>query len=178
MGVVVVLQLSAWAAIGARTRSPTAPTRVCRTGSEPICEQGVTTLCLLYGFFCFGLVSFLFFFPGAFCTFHGRCKLGVKSMADEQEIMCKLESIKEIRYVCFVPHRLHEAAFSSGERRCCIDPKVAIVLLRERKLPLASRRELKIHFSKQGGSICCWQSPLECVAKGANGRAFAERSPE
>ncbi|XP_071298377.1 zinc finger C4H2 domain-containing protein isoform X3 [Agelaius tricolor] len=38
-----------------------------------------------------------FFFPRAFCTFHGRCKPGVKSMADEQEIMCKLESIKEIR---------------------------------------------------------------------------------
>lgn len=57
-------------------------------------------------------------------------------MADEQEIMCKLESIKEIRYVCFVPHQLHEAAFSSGERRSCIDLEVAIVLLRERKPPL------------------------------------------
>lgn len=91
-------------------------------------------------FFCFGLVSVFFFFlpPPAFCAFHGRCNSGVKSMADEQEIMCKLESIKEIRYVCFVPHRSHEAAFSSGERRSCIDPKVAIVLPRERKLPLAS----------------------------------------
>lgn len=32
-------------------------------------------------------------------------------MTDEQEIMCKLESIKEIRYVRFVPHQVHEAAF-------------------------------------------------------------------
>lgn len=87
----------------------------------------------------FVLVWFRFFFPLAFCTFHRRCKSGVKSMADEQEIMCKLESIKEIRYVCFVPHRLREAAFSSGERRSYTDLKVAIVLLRERKLPLCLR---------------------------------------
>lgn len=60
-------------------------------------------------------------------------------MADEQEIMCKLESIKEIRYVRFVPHRLYEAAFSSGERRSSIDLKVAIVLPRERELPLGLR---------------------------------------
>lgn len=57
-------------------------------------------------------------------------------MADEQEIMCKLESIKEIRYVCFVPHQLREAAFSSGERRSCIDLKVAIVLPGEGEPPL------------------------------------------
>uniref|UniRef100_A0A8C3L3G9 Zinc finger C4H2-type containing n=2 Tax=Phasianinae TaxID=9072 RepID=A0A8C3L3G9_CHRPC len=41
---------------------------------------------------------FSFFFPLAFCTFHCRFKSGVKSMADEQEIMCKLESIKEISF--------------------------------------------------------------------------------
>lgn len=88
------------------------------------------------------IVSIVCFFlsppppPPAFCTFHGRFKSGPKSMADEQEIMCKLESIKEIRYVCFVPHQLHQAAFFSGERRSCIDVKVAIVLLRERKPPL------------------------------------------
>lgn len=58
-------------------------------------------------------------------------------MADEQEIMCKLESIKEIRYVCFVLHQLREAAFFSRKWSSCIDLKVAIVLLRERKPPQA-----------------------------------------
>lgn len=57
---------------------------------------------------------FFFFFPLTFCTFHESFTAGAKSMADEQEIMCKLESIKEIRYVCFVPHQIREAAFSSG----------------------------------------------------------------
>lgn len=79
--------------------------------------------------------GFFFFTPWHFARFTGGVNPGVKSMADEQEIMCKLESIKEIRYVCFVPHRVREAAFSSGERRSCIDPKVAVVLPRERELP-------------------------------------------
>ena len=38
------------------------------------------------------------FVPGSVCLCISQdVKLRVKSMADEQEIMCKLESIKEIR---------------------------------------------------------------------------------
>lgn len=66
-------------------------------------------------------------------------------MADEQEIMCKLESIKEIRYVCFVPHQLQETAFS-GEWRSCIDLKVAIVSPRESKPPLGLMIRAEITF--------------------------------
>lgn len=75
-------------------------------------------------------------------------------MADEQEIMCKLESIKEIRYVCFVPHQFHGAAFSSGERRSCSDLQGAIVRLRERKPPpgFTLRAENTFFLSREGAS--------------------------
>uniref|UniRef100_A0A8C0T910 Zinc finger C4H2-type containing n=1 Tax=Canis lupus familiaris TaxID=9615 RepID=A0A8C0T910_CANLF len=71
-------------------------------------------------------------------------KLGVKSMADEQEIMCKLESIKEIRfpYIC-TTQWLHLISASSSP----IDPSCPVLFVVNKTLQMEKiKARLKAEF--------------------------------
>lgn len=108
VGAVVLVPPACPGSMGSGTPSPIAPAGAAAQAQRPCAPRGHYIVSIV----CFS--SPLPRPPLAFCTFHGRFKSRVKSMTEEQEIMCKLESIKEIRYVRFVPHQLHEAAFPRG----------------------------------------------------------------
>lgn len=75
---------AAWLVLELWTTAPRPSPRPYRTGSEPPAERR-----WLHCVYCI---------PESLCLCISQdVKLRVKSMADEQEIMCKLESIKEIR---------------------------------------------------------------------------------